>query len=320
MEYITFDFYNDTKEKWLECFCEYFNLNLDKVNQYFNNFNEDEKNENNVIQDLNINLKKAKSSNVKIIGRHMTTSTSEDLKSFEKYGLMDLKFMLECDTPLSEFLARYEIKVDVNNKKIIFRGEEYPILEYRESCPRCFKDNKNIKICNKYSRCELKKNLELLASKLYNYGATLEFFIMSNLSVMQKYSTICRYPEILETINGICRHLPNSKFSPSMLGIEWANEKNKCYVIEFPAILSNMETYAPMDYESTYYKYSESFDINGYTYIDYMEKNIPQNVLDNIILIQWFIQAYFGCNEKYGSLLPNKYIKSDDIIIKEVNK
>ncbi|HII4402986.1 TPA: hypothetical protein ACY4R5_001718 [Clostridium perfringens] len=54
--------------------------------------------------------------------------------------------------------------------------------------------------------------------------------------------------------------------------------------------------------------------------MDYINRKITQNVFDNIILIRWFINAYFDGTEELGSLLPNKYIKPEDITIIEVSK
>ena len=69
---------------------------------------------NEIVKDLNIKLNMSYSSNVKIKCRHMTTSTEEGLESFRKNGLLDLKRMLQLNTPLSKFLAKYEILVDAD--------------------------------------------------------------------------------------------------------------------------------------------------------------------------------------------------------------
>lgn len=155
--------------------------------------------------------------------------------------------MLQLETPLSSFLLRYGIKVDVDNNIIEIKEKKYPILSYNDSCPYCLEKRKEI-ICDNYNKCKLKERLEGLALKLYNYGATVEFFINSKLSRMKNYSTIDRYPEILYTISSIYSCIQNSKLTELSLGIDWANERSKCYIIQFLATLSDMETYAPMDY------------------------------------------------------------------------
>ena len=48
------------------------------------------------------------------------------------------------------------------------------------------------------------------------------------------------------------------------------NEKNT-YILEFLAIFSPMDTYAPVDYNNAYYYYHNSFAANGYDYYEYIE-------------------------------------------------
>lgn len=43
---------------------------------------------------------------------------------------------------------------------------------------------------------------------------------------MEGYSTINRYPEILDTIEGISSHIPNNKISKLRLGCDWEKQKN----------------------------------------------------------------------------------------------
>lgn len=318
MKYIIFDFFNDTRITSLLNFCEYFNLNFKDTLNYFNNADKETLGVNEIVKDLNIKLNMSYSSNVKIKCRHMTTSTEERLESFRKNGLLDLKRMLQLNTPLSKFLAKYEILVDVDSAIITIGNKKYPIISYKDNCPYCL-SGKRDDICTGYLKCTLKSKLERLSSKLYQYGATVEYFMNSSLSNMQMYSTIDKYPEILLTISDICSCIPDSKMSEVSLGNEWFNETKKCYIIEFLAVLSDMETYVPIDYEDAYYTYETTFAVNGYDYYDYIDGKIPQNVLDNIMLIKWFIRIYFFDMKQLGSLLPNKYIEANDIVIIEVN-
>lgn len=201
---------------------------------------------------------------------------------------------------------------------MIINIQYYPILSNKDSCPYCL-NNKNTNICTGYNKCKLRRKLEILSLKLYKYGATIEFFIYSELSNMEGYSTINRYPEILDTIEGISSHIPNNKISKLRLGCDWEKQK-KCYIIEFSSTLSNMETYEPIDYVKAYYNYENAFYVNGYSYDDYINKEIPQNVINNLILVKWFINVYLlDVNEELGSLLPNKCVPADDITIIEIH-
>ncbi|HII4402988.1 TPA: hypothetical protein ACY4R5_001720 [Clostridium perfringens] len=73
MEYIIFDFYSDTKEIWLERFCNYFKLNLEGTKKYLDALEDSFIGEEGIIKDLNINLNEPESSTVKIMCKHMTT-------------------------------------------------------------------------------------------------------------------------------------------------------------------------------------------------------------------------------------------------------
>lgn len=320
MENIIFDFYNDTFNIWLQNFCEYFNLNFKDAQNYFNSVDIDLVDTDNVVKSLNINLNNSFSSNVKIMIRHMTTSTEKGLESFRKHGLLDLKRMLKKNTTLSEFLNRYGIVVDVDNKVIYLGSKKYPILSNLNICPYCLNEKqKKAKICTEVSKCEFKEKLEQLSNKLYNHGGTVEYFINSSINNMKNYSSIYKYPEILDTIGDICSSINYNKITARNLGFEWMKEKSKTYIIECPVILSDMDAYNPIDYEDSYNHYRYSFITNGYNYNDYINGKIPKNILDNIMLIKWFINGYFCLNQDLSPLLPDKYISPEDITIIEVN-
>lgn len=316
MEEIIFDFFNDNHEIWLSHFCKYFYLNKGEVVKYFNSINPDRLTPNQIIEDLGINLSLHDSSKVKITCRHMTTTTVKGLKSFKEKGLMDLKRILELDTPLSEFLSQHKIWVDVNDRLIKINDEVYPILVYGDVCEECFIKN-NTK-CSKNSKCDLRKKLECLGSKLYKYGATIECFIYADIEQMERYSTIDRYPEILYTLDDICFKIPNDNSTVYNLCRDWMEEQKKCYVIEYESNLSDMETYAPSNYDDGFGEYDKCIINSGYSYNDYLEGEVKQQVFDNMIFIKWFISIYFYDSEELGSLLPNKCVPSEKIRIMEI--
>lgn len=84
----------------------------------------------------------------------------------------------------------------------------------------------------------------------------------------------------------------------------WRKEKNKCYVLEFSVPLNNMETFAPIDFNGAWSEIKDCLIQSGYNSDDYYAHLIPQNVLDNMIFIRWFISIYFYDSEELGSLLP----------------
>lgn len=66
------------------------------------------------INDLRIDLLAYDRSVVSIIGRHVTTS-AEDMQSFYRTGLLDLRASLQQDTPLSHFLTKHNIIIDIES-------------------------------------------------------------------------------------------------------------------------------------------------------------------------------------------------------------
>lgn len=313
---IIFDFFNDSQKVWLSRFCEYFNLNTKETSEFFKNTDPDILTPNIIVENLGINLDLFDSSKIKIVCRHMTTTTKTGINNFKENGLLDLKRMLELETPLSKFLAKHKIWVDVDRRTIKVENNTYPILAYGEECGECFM-NKNVK-CTKYSKCGLREKLEHLALKLYKYGATVECFINCTLEGMERYSCITRCPEILDTLDNIYSKALNRYTTGYMLCSDWAKDNRSCYVIEYVSKLSDMETYAPNDYIASFRTYSKCIVNSGYDYDDYLEKNIPQRVFDNMIFIQWFISIYFYDSEILGSLLPNKCVSADEMKIMEV--
>lgn len=316
MSEFIFDFFNDTHEVLLSRFCEYFNLNTKEVNEFFENTDRDTLTPNVIVDKLGINLDLFNSSNIKIVCRHMTTTTKTGINNFKENGLLDLRRMLELETPLSKFLDKHKIRVDVDGKSINVENNTYPILAYGENCTECFM-NRDVK-CSGSSKCELKEKLEHLARKLYKYSATVECFINCTIEGMKRYSCIYRCPEILDTLDNIYSSILNRYTTVYLLCNDWLKENRNCYVIEYASKLSDMETYAPYDYINSFRGYSECIINSGYNYNDYLNKKIPQRVFDNMIFIKWFIAIYFYDSEELGSLLPDKYVPADEIKIMEV--
>ncbi|NFO15198.1 hypothetical protein FDB34_13520 [Clostridium botulinum] len=313
---IIFDFFNGNHEVWLSRFCEYFNLNIKEINEYFKNTDRDTLTPNVIVEKWGINLNLFDSSKIKIICRHMTTTTKTGIVNFKENGLLDLKRMLKLDTPLSKFLAKHKIWVDVDGKLIKIENRTYPILSYGDNCDECF-INSSVK-CTEYSKCELRKELEHLALKLYKYGATVECFINGTLEDMEIYSCINRCPEILNTLDNIYSKARNHHTTGYMLCNDWREENRNCYIIEYASRLSDMETFAPIEYISSFRSYSTCIINSGYDYDDYIEKDIPQRIFDNMIFIRWFISIYFYDFEELGSLLPDKYVSAAEMNIMEV--
>ncbi|WP_097015326.1 hypothetical protein [Anaerocolumna aminovalerica] len=311
MERILFDFFNETHTEWLKSFCAYFRLSEEVVASYFDEVNPDELTPGKLTQDLNVNLTDYDSNNLSIICRHMTTASNADKESFQIHGILNLKRMLQEKTALSDFIKTNGITVDVDNRKIYINQQSYPITSYGEPCEFCFEGRKAP--CEAYFKCNPRTDMEHLGRKLYKYGATVEFFTHATIDQMERYSSIRRCPEILQTLDKIVSSINGFSTSAYKMSYDWMKAKPECYILEFPVQLSDMETYSLIDYDRTWYEVSHCLEQSGYNQDDYYERLIPQNVLDNIIFLKWFISVYFYDSEKLGSLLPDMCVEPEEI-------
>lgn len=308
---ILFDFFNDSPDELLEKFAQYFLIDINELKYFFLKTDYDEITPILLVKTFNLDLKRFNSRHISIVCRHMTTGNELVLNSFKELGILNLKEMLQQSTPLSIFLQEHGITVNVEDSTIKIKDNEYPILQKKETCDNCYMGGNEI--CSGYSRCELFEKISVLAVKLYVYDATVEFFINASISQMKAYSSIDKYPEILETLENIrlkTKTIPKTKHH---LGWDWTDDKNDCFILEFPTILTDMETFAPMCFEEGYKEVRDCLDFSGYSYSDYNNLSVSQNFFDNYYFINKFISIYFQNSEEYGSLLPDMSVSPDGI-------
>lgn len=314
---IEFNFFEDTKEILLEKFCEYFKLEMHEIVNYFEENNPDDLSYIKMIKDLYINLDDYDSSEIGIVCRHMTTASEEWVNSFLENGLLDLKSMLQLETPLSEYLKQHGIEVNVDEKRVFIENKEYPILSTDDICVNCFSGEREL-ICTGFSRCELKDKLGHLAVKLYQNNAALEFFINATLEEMEEYSTVNKYPEVLDTLAQILSETQEWKGSGYRICSDWARNNEKELVLEFVVCVSDMETADFIDYNGVYQTFGECITQSGYCYEEYLTHTVPKKVFDNMKFIEWFLSIYFYNGQEYGVLLPGGTVPGDKIKIYEV--
>ena len=204
----------------------------------------------------------------------MTTSTEDEIHSFMDKGILDLRTMLQENTPYLNFYWNTKLKWMLMDIKQKLKEKNYPILSNQEVCPECY--NGRERICTGYSRCESFKKITYLATKLYYYDATVECFIHATQMRMKRYSTIDRCPEILNTLDDV-RSAVNGQYSPTYnLCYDWMAKKKNCYVIEYASRWSEMETFAPINYRDAYREYESLLYSCGFDFTDYMEETIPK--------------------------------------------
>ena len=308
---ITVNFVDDTPDELVEKFASHFRIDVDKLKSYFLSVNPDMLVPEVIVRKFDLNLNKYDSNKLSIMCRHMTTANQESFDFLKKTGVLNLREMLQKETPLSDFLKRYEISVNVDDAIIKIGNEKYPILQSGEICPYCYIGRENV--CAGYSRCDLFDKLLILASKLYYYDATVECFINASLSKMKRYSTISRCPEILDTLDKFYSKARGSYDTKYTLCMDWIAEKKDCYVLVYPSLLSDMETFAPISFDDAYEDIKGCLGYCGYTYSDYNEKRVSKNFFDNYHFIRMFVSIYFYDSEEYGSLLSDMSVAPENI-------
>lgn len=311
---IVFDFFSDTKATIIAKLGAYLGIPQYSIEKALG----DDCSVESFINELQLDLSAYDSSAVSIVGRHITTSTEQGIHSYCKNGLLNLRESLQGDTQLAQFLKRYRIQIDVDEKRFSYNGRVIPIEGRKSSDHICFMGRE--KTCSWVFGCEAFEKLGCLDAKLYDLGATLEFFVAGTIEEMMGYSTVSRCPEILDTIDQFLFELKNSYgqcMYPLCLG--WTERYPNCYIIEFKCLLSDMDTFNPIDYLEAYNEIKGCFKWSNITYDDYYEHRVTQKIFDNRYLINRVVDVYiYGSQEQYGSLQPGLSIPPGDLKIYQV--
>lgn len=314
---MVFNFFEEDKDVIRDKMAEYLHIDKYELKEYLNSIYPDYITVYSLCKKFEIDLKSICSDEVEIVSRHMTTLSDVGLDSIKTEGIFNLKEMLQKPSVLSRFLAEYKIKVDVDNRLLYINGKTYPILSSSEKCDTCYIGRD--KVCLGYSKCELHDKISALATKLYYYGATLESFMYATLEDMHRYSTIDSCPEILDTLDNILYKAYGKYENNYVLCYGWkSDDSKKCYVLEFNSKISDMETYAPMDFDAAYYEIKDELQLSDYSHEDYLDLNISKHFWNNRFLIKKFLSIYFYDGEEYSSLLPGKNVLPGEIKVYEV--
>lgn len=311
---VTFNFFEDGATELLEKMSCYLNRNIEDIEAFFTETNPDEMTPEVLIEKLNLNLNEYGSDQIQVIGRHMTTSAPERLRSFRTYGLLGLKESLLCGTPLKTFLEDQGIELKIDERLVVIDKKIYPILGRDESCRQCYKGRS--KVCSKYSHCYFMDEVNKLEAKLRYYQPTLEFFISGTVGQMNRYSSVGRCPEILTNLNAICTEIDSSRFPRNELCHKWIKDNPNCYVLEFPVRWSEMLHFEPIGTVDYYPEYQTILNASGYSLEDYKAKRIPKSIFDNIFFLKMIIAVLTNEEtEEYGALEFGKQITPDELNI-----
>jgi hypothetical protein len=293
-----FDFFDDATI--LKQLSRYFKLDCDEIIDYLCVKEEYDLLE--FIKRFKINLYDFDSSKLEIKCKHITTA-NDKLQSFKEKGLLNLRDMLTLNTPLSAFLHKENIKINIEEKTFIYKDKKCPIISHNEECEKCFYDNcKYIKtilgdtatLYYKDECCDYRQAITCLSNKLYHDKCEIEVFIYGDIDEIKEYSTIIRNPEILLTIDEIINNIFGEELD---LQNKWRERNNsKAYILEFYFSIKNFEYINTKEYFDGFYDVKEYFGID----IDNEENDI--NFYSNLFILVNSLNCYYGSAKRYGQL------------------
>jgi len=313
-----FNFFNDAKELNIQSIAAYFQLDKNAVTKYLKNNEKTGITIKEFVFDFGIDLSKYDSRKAEIICRHMTSTTKEGMEDIKEKGLLDLIGMLSKNTTLSRFLRNNKVIFDLQNRKLFVDGQAYRITTTDEQCIVCLEKKKTR--CGLFERCDIRDKMDSVGRKIYQLGGTFEFFVSGNKADMEKYSVIHMNPEILETLDQLLAEIKvkSDRKEPFSLSYKWRQQERKTYILEFPVSLSDIEGLCVCDYDRAYYDYQDILEYSGYSQNDYNMQLVPENLYQNMKLIEWFLEACFYGGYQCGSLLQGKTVSAEKIQVKDV--
>ncbi|MGW8114288.1 hypothetical protein ACVS9P_03740 [Caproicibacterium sp. NSD3] len=251
-------------------------------------------------------------------------TTCDGLEYMRKKGLLNLRQMLENETPLSVFLLKNGISVNIDKKTIYCEGISYPILHSDERCSKCiFKEYQCKSFFNNnlpdYKSCDYRNKLNLLEVKLYCDKCETEVFINGTLEDIYRYSSIRYSPEILNTINNITCFYNRKTGS---LQSKWMNiPNNKYYILEFDSEINNFECISTNHMCDGYGEISDILQHFGYDESDFIDNNVNPILYQNLFILKGLINNFiWGGAQKYGQLFPETIIEGNNIrVIRKQN-
>lgn len=317
-----FDFFRPFSN--ISIFCKHFSITERTLLEGLSAFNP----RNNIIGDFAKNMGLdllTKTDDCEILCRHITTC-ADDLKSITNIGLRPLKYMLQENSPLSDFLESYEIRINVDLQEMVIGGDSYLINSEKEPCTPC-PHGKAIEKAIRwhYNCCDFHEYMERLNTKLYHDKCEIEAYLSgSDERMLETYQTILQGPEILLTIGDVLHALDN-KTDRNKLQYEWANQPGmKRYVLRLQVPLNAIETNSDYKSQREYYDYSEWYEQAGYNEEQYFEKSIPLEFYRNKLLIEQLVKgvvpACSSYDNSYCQIIPSYVVPPERIeVIKMFN-
>ncbi len=263
------------------------------------------------VKQFNLSVDKIDTANVFITAKHLTTQPDKGL-ALKKYGLLNLKDVLEKDTPLNRFLSEKGIEFNVNNKKIRILEMDLDLFRCNHDCKSCNIDKNK---CVKFSP-EYREAIDRIYIKLYSDKSETEVFLCGKDDELEKYSCITRHPEILYNIDKLLVAMQMQL----TISTEWQELQNgKYYALEFDVGIRSLE-YIPQciyEEEPSYDMFERYFDFLGYTENHFIANAIPDDFYYNVFLVKNSLDVFWGQGKEYGQLFPSTTIRPSDLRISQ---
>lgn len=218
--------------------------------------------------------------NLEIVAFQVTTSDDE-CEDIKKNGLRNLKWVLSNDTGMNNYLSKYGIRVDVDNRSLYTAGDTYNI-EYDKT-----------------------KDTDLLTDEeqlLQDVGYTVynDYQINAFLSCKKifDYSVVCKAPEFLFRLSEL------NKDTKEMY-INWTNN-HEPFVVKFKAKVNDF------DYDTFYRDKQEYEDDKNKNWLE-MKKKLVLLAL-NVMLDKnsWEIFAYMKSDTVITPDNIIDYVRAED--------
>jgi hypothetical protein len=295
---------------------EYFGIHYDEVFNELCPYYESDYELYNFIKKFNIDMKKRYYNKIYITCRHAIT-VFDELEYLKKNGLLNLKQMLQRESPLSLFLLKNHINIDIEKKILNYNNSSYRILHRDEKCNKCIFEEFQCKsfFNNKlpdYKSCDYRDKLSFLEGKLYYDKCETEVFIDGTLKDIYGYYSVRYSPEILSTIENITYFYDNKMGN---LQNKWTNIPNNKYcILEFDSEISNFELISTNGMYERYWEIGDVLESFGYNEVDFIDGNVSPILYQNLFILKRLINNFtWGNGEKYGQLFPTTIIEGNSI-------
>lgn len=246
-------------------------------------------------------------SNIKVKCRHFSTIIKKN-NTIQKMGLLPLGKALELETDLRKFLEENNIRILVDEKKLLYKGNSLNIDRNLKQCNDCIFKIDCYKIIENdifgssdKTNCDYDKLIEKLYKAIYVDKGEIEGFIYKKNSFnIDNYSDISKYPEILLKIENVIKRRFDEQFS---LIKNWHVHK-KVY-IDFEKNI--------LDFKDT----TINTNIVSEVLSIYKEKNYSshelRNIKYNIFIIQYVLNSYLCKSDKIFQLKDNIQVLPDEL-------